>query len=143
MARNGLYFEDLALGMAASLSRRVGEADIIAFADVSGDDNPVHLDEAYAAGTPFKGRIAHGMLTASYISALLGAHLPGPGAVYISQTLSFRRPVRLGAEVQARVEIVGLDADKARATFACACVVDGKTVLDGEAVVMAPRRPPG
>lgn len=143
MHRTGYVFEDLAIGMEARLERRVEEADVIAFAAVSGDDNPVHLDAAYAAQTPFKERIAHGMLSASYISALLGAHLPGPGAIYISQTLQFKRPVKLGALVEARVAVIGLDADKARATFACVCSVDGKSVLEGEAVVMAPRRAAG
>jgi 3-hydroxybutyryl-CoA dehydratase len=140
MSRKSYCFEDLSLGMSAELRRVVSEADVVAFAGVSGDDNPVHLDAAYAAQTPFKERIAHGMLTASYISALLGAHMPGPGAIYVSQSLSFRRPVKLGAEVLARVEVVGLDEAKARATFACRCEVDGKAVLEGEAVVMAPRR---
>jgi 3-hydroxybutyryl-CoA dehydratase len=143
MDQIGKYFEDLTLGMEAELTRTVTDADVRAFAAVSGDDNPVHLDAAYAATTPFKERIAHGMLTASYISALLGVRLPGPGAIYISQTLSFRRPVKLGDEVIARVEITGLDPERARATFACKCSVGGKAVLEGEAVVMAPRRAAG
>lgn len=137
---SGLFFEDLSVGQSASLTRTVGEADIQAFAEVSGDDNPVHLDEAYAAQTPFKGRIAHGMLGASYFSALLGTRLPGPGAIYLSQTLKFKRPVRLGDTVTARVEITALDAEKGRVTLACEAQVDGKTVIDGEAVIMAPRR---
>lgn len=141
MGRAFLYFEDLAVGMSAEMVRTVSEADVIAFAELSGDDNPLHLDAAYAATTPFKERIAHGMLTASYISALLGARLPGPGSVYLSQTLSFRRPVKLGDLVEARVEAIALNAEKARATFACRCAVDGKAVLEGEALVMVPRRP--
>ncbi|MBU6407529.1 MAG: MaoC family dehydratase [Alphaproteobacteria bacterium] len=136
----GQFFEDLRIGQSASFVRTVTEADVMAFAAVSGDDNPVHLDEAFAAGTPFKTRIAHGMLSASFISALLGVHLPGPGAIYLSQTLQFRRPVRLGASVEARVEITALDEAKGRVTLACACSVDGKRVLDGEAVVLAPKR---
>ena len=136
----GQFFEDLRIGQSASFVRTVTEADVMAFAAVSGDDNPVHLDEAFAAGTPFKTRIAHGMLSASFISALLGVHLPGPGAIYLSQTLQFRRPVRLGASVEARVEITALDEAKGRVTLACACNVDGKRVLDGEAVVLAPKR---
>lgn len=137
----GLFFEDLTLGQAEALTRTVGEADIAAFAAVSGDDNPVHLDAAFAATTPFKERIAHGMLTASYISALIGTRLPGPGAIYVSQTLSFKRPVRIGDEVTTRVEVSALDEVKNRVTFACMCSVGGKPVLEGEAVVIAPRRP--
>ena len=136
----GLFFEDLHIGQGASLLRTVTEADVIAFADVSGDHNPVHLDEAFAAQTAFKTRIAHGMLSASYISALLGTRLPGPGAIYLSQTLFFRQPVRLGVTVEARVEVSALDASKGRVTLDCVCNVEGKPVLEGEAVVLAPRR---
>lgn len=141
MTARGLYFEELSVGMSAEMSRTVEEADVRAFADVTGDDNPVHLDAAYAATTPFKERIAHGMLSAGYISALLGTRLPGPGAIYVSQTLSFRRPVKLGVRVDARVEVTALDDAKGRVTLACICAVDGKAVAEGEAVVIAPRRP--
>lgn len=141
MAGPGLFFEDLTIGQTAESTRTVGEADIAAFAAVSGDDNPVHLDAAFAATTPFRERIAHGMLSASYISAIIGTRLPGPGAIYISQTLAFKRPVKLNDAVTTRVEITALHADKARATFQCACLVNGKPVLEGEAVVMVPRRP--
>ncbi len=140
MAERGLFFEDLSTGQSVALTKIVGESDIAAFAAVSGDDNPVHLDAAFAAATPFKERIAHGMLTASYISALIGTRLPGPGAIYVSQTLAFKRPVKIGDEVTARVEISALDPAKGRVTFACACIVNGKPVLEGEAVVIAPRR---
>jgi 3-hydroxybutyryl-CoA dehydratase len=140
MTRQGLFFEDLSIGQASELSRVVTDADIRGFATVSGDDNPVHLDAEYAATTQFKERIAHGILTASYISALIGTKLPGPGAIYVSQTLSFRRPVKLNDEVLARVEIKSLDAEKNRVTLACVCSVGGKNVLEGEAVVLAPRR---
>jgi 3-hydroxybutyryl-CoA dehydratase len=136
----GLYFEEMSLGQAEQSARVVGEADIAAFAAVSGDDNPVHLDAGFAATTPFKERIAHGMLTASYISALIGTRLPGPGAIYVSQSLSFKRPVRIGDEVTTRVEVAALDPVKGRVTFACVCSVGGKAVLEGEAVVIAPRR---
>ena len=141
MAERGLFFEDLSTGQSVALTKVVGESDIVAFAAVSGDDNPVHLDAAFAATTPFKERIAHGMLTASYISALIGTRLPGPGAIYVSQTLNFKRPVRIGDEVTAQVEISALDPARARVTFACSCSVGGKPVLEGEAVVIAPRRP--
>ncbi|MGE0045506.1 MAG: MaoC family dehydratase [Hyphomonadaceae bacterium] len=140
---SGLKFEDLFVGQFAESSNVVTEAVVVAFAEVSGDKNPVHLDASYAAGTPFKERIAHGMLSAAYISAMIGMHLPGPGAIYVSQTLGFRRPVKLGATVTTRVEITALDAEKARATFATICSVDGKTVLEGEAVIMVPRREAG
>lgn len=140
MAGPGLHFEDLQIGQSVEASRVVTEADIVAFAAVSGDDNPVHLDAAFAAATPFKERIAHGMLTASYISAQIGTRLPGPGAIYVSQSLSFKRPVRIGDEVTTRVEIAALDAGKGRVTLTCVCSVGGKTVLEGEALVIAPRR---
>ncbi|MBI1186812.1 MAG: (R)-hydratase [Alphaproteobacteria bacterium] len=140
MSKSGLCFEDLSVGMAAESEVVVTESVVQAFADVSGDANPVHLDADYAASTPFKERIAHGMLSAAYISALIGMKLPGPGAIYVSQTLSFRRPVKLGAAVRTRVEVAALDAEKARATLACVCSVDGKSVVEGEAVIMVPRR---
>lgn len=132
--------EDLIVGQAAELTRTVSEGDIGAFAAVTGDDNPIHLDEAYAAATPFKGRIAHGMLAAGYISAAIGTKLPGPGAIYISQTLRFRRPVRIGDTVTTRVEITALDQARARAALATTCLVNGKTVVEGEAEIMVPRR---
>ena len=137
----GLFFEELSVGQSAELSRTVGAADIEAFADVSGDNNPVHLDAAYAATTQFGGRIAHGMLSAAYISAVIGTKLPGPGSIYLSQSLRFRRPVKIGDAVTARATITSLDADKGRATIATACEVGGKVVVDGEALIMVPKRP--
>ena len=137
----GHYFDELMVGQSAEMSRVVGAGDIEAFAEVSGDENPVHLDEAYAATTTFGERIAHGMLSGAYISAVLGTKLPGPGAIYLSQSLRFRRPVRIGDLVTARVTVAALDPDKGRVTLATACEVNGKTVVDGEAVVIAPRRP--
>ena len=137
---NGLFLEDLSVGQSAELSREVGVGDLEAFAAVTGDDNPVHLDEAYAATTPFGGRITHGMLSAGYISALIARKLPGPGAIYLSQSLRFRRPVRIGDLVTARAEITAIDETKARVTLATTCLVDGKVVVDGEAVIVAPRR---
>lgn len=138
---DGAYLEDLEIGQTAELRRTVTAPDIDAFAAVTGDTNPVHLDEAYAAATQFKGRIAHGMLSAGYISAVLGTRLPGPGAIYVSQTLNFRRPVRIGDEVTAEVKVTAIDPARGRVTFATQCVVAGKTVLEGEAVVIVPRRP--
>ena len=137
----GLYFEDLSEGQSAELTRVASVEVTQAFAELSGDVNPIHLDEGYAKGTPFGGRIAHGMLSAAYISAVLGTKLPGPGAIYLSQHLRFRRPVRLGEEVTARVTVKALDAQRGHVTLATACEVNGKTVVDGEAVVMVPRRP--
>lgn len=136
----GLYFDELSVGQSAEITQVVGAGDIEAFAEVSGDINPVHLDEAYAKTTTFGGRIAHGMLSAAYISAVLGTRLPGPGAIYLSQSLRFRRPVKIGDPVTARVTVKALDAGKAHATLETVCQVNGKTVIDGEAVVMVPRR---
>jgi 3-hydroxybutyryl-CoA dehydratase len=137
---NGRYLEELVIGQRAERRWVVTAADIEAFAAVTGDDNPVHLDEAYAATTQFGGRIAHGMLSASYISAVLGTELPGPGAIYVSQMLNFRRPVRIGDEVTAEVTVATIDARRGRVTLRTTCSVAGKRVLEGEAVVIAPRR---
>lgn len=136
----GLYFDELSVGQSAETTRVVGAADIEAFAAVSGDVNPVHLDEDFAKTTTFGGRIAHGMLAAAYISAVIGNDLPGPGAIYLSQSLRFRRPVKIGDPVTARVTVKALDAAKGHATFETACLVNGKTVVDGEALIMVPRR---
>ena len=135
-----LFFEDLSLGQSAETDRTVDAGVIDAFAAVSGDTNPVHMDDAYAATSPFGERIAHGMLAAAYISAVLGVRLPGTGAIYVSQTLRFRRPVKIGDVVTARVTVTELDPERARATLATVCLVDDKPVVEGEAVVMLPRR---
>jgi len=140
MARQVYCFEDLEVGMEASFAKTVSEADILAFAEVTGDKNPVHLDAAYAAKTIFKEPIAHGMLTAGYISAVFGMELPGPGAIYVSQTLNFRAPVMIGDRVVAKVRVMELYPAKRRARFECVCSVDGKPVLEGEAVLMVPAR---
>ena len=115
--------------------------NIITFAEVIGDRNPVHLDAAYAATTPFKTPIAHGMLTAGYISTVFGMHLPGPGAIYVSQTQNFRDPVRQGDHVVASVRIVDLIAAKKRARFVCLCRVGDRIVLEGETILMVPGQP--
>lgn len=138
---HGLFFEDLSIGQSAETTRIVSAADIDAFAALSGDTNPVHLDDEYARGTTFQGRIAHGMLSGAYISAVLGTKLPGPGAIYLTQSLRFRRPVRIGDPVVTRVTVSALDERRGYVTLATLCQVDGKTVVDGEAVVVAPRRP--
>lgn len=134
------YFEDLEVGTQASFQHEVTEEDILDYARLTGDTNPVHLDEHYAANTIFKTRIAHGMMTAGYISTIFGTRLPGPGCIYISQSLSFRAPVRIGDVVTARVVVSELIPAKKRAVFACDCSVAGKTVLQGEAVLMVPSR---
>lgn len=137
----GLYFEDLSEGQSAEMTRVASAAVVEAFAELSGDVNPVHLDEAYAKTTSFGGRIAHGMLAAAYISAVIGTKLPGPGAVFLTQSLRFRRPVRIGDEVTTRATIKTLIPQRAHAIVAAACEVNGKTVVDGEALIMVPRRP--
>jgi 3-hydroxybutyryl-CoA dehydratase len=139
-ALHGYVLEDLRVGESAGLSRVVTAGDIETFAAVTGDDNPVHLDEAYAAASRFGGRIAHGMLSAGYISAVLGTKLPGPGAVYVSQSLRFRRPVRIGDEVVATATVSEIDPERGRVTLKTVCTVAGAVVADGEAVVMPPRR---
>jgi 3-hydroxybutyryl-CoA dehydratase len=135
-------FEDLEIGQEARLVRTVRPSDVQSFADISGDHNPVHLDPVYAATTPFKTTIAHGMLTAAYISAIFGTDMPGPGCIYVSQTLNFRAPVRPGDEVVTLVRVVDLIAGKRRVRFDCRCTVAGKPVLEGEAILMVPGRVP-
>lgn len=136
----GKFFEDLSVGQSEELTYDVTDAVIRKFADVSGDDNPVHLDEAFAASTQFGGRIAHGMLSAGFISAVIGTRLPGYGSIYLSQQMRFRRPVKIGDQVTARATIKELDADRSRATVETVCTVGGKVVVDGEAVVLVPRK---
>ena len=137
---HGLYFEDLSVGQEAVYTKTVGEADIVLYAGVSGDTNPVHLDAEFAATTPFKERIAHGMLSAGFISAVIGTKLPGPGAIYLSQSLRFKAPVKIGDTVTARARIAELDPAKRRVTIATTCEVRGKVVIDGEAVIMVDSR---
>lgn len=133
-------FEDLSLGMREILMRTVMETDITGFATVTGDHNPIHLDERYAAQTKFGQRIAHGLFTASLISAVIGMRLPGPGAIYLSQTLQFLAPVRIGDVVTASAEVVELVESRRRVRLFCDCVADGRPVLEGEAWVAVPSR---
>ncbi len=135
-----VFIEDMEPGMKASLSRTFGEEEVEAFARITGDVNPAHLDEEFAAATTFGRRVVHGMLTASLISAVLGTRLPGKGAIYISQSIQFRAPVFIGDTVTAEVEIMGVDARRKRVTLATRCLVNAKVVLRGEAVVLAPSR---
>ncbi len=141
MSEYGFYIEDLSPGMSARFGKTITDADILMFAGVSGDTNPVHLNEEFAMGTPFQGRIAHGMLTASLISTVIGTKLPGPGCVYVSQTLKFRAPVRAGDTVTARASVEEIDLERGRVKMSTICSVDNKTVLEGEAVIMVQRRP--
>ena len=141
MAPKSVSFEDLSIGQEASISNTVTADVINAFASVSGDRNPVHIDADYAAATMFKERIAHGMLSAAYISAVFGMALPGPGAIYISQTLNFKAPVKIGDTVVATVKVSELVPEKKRAKFECVCTVEGKPVVVGEALLMVPARP--
>jgi 3-hydroxybutyryl-CoA dehydratase len=142
MARDGVKkvyrFEDLEVGMDAYAVNVVTMADIIAFADITGDRNPVHLDPEYAAKTIFKEPIAHGFLTAGYISAVFAQELPGPGAIYISQTLNFRGPAKVGDEIITRVRVAELYPAKFRARFESVSSVRGKPALEGEAVLWFP-----
>ena len=137
-----MTLEGLSQGQAAERVHRVEPSDLIAFADVSGDRNPLHMDEAYAQASPFRGRVAHGMLLGAWISALLGEALPGPGAIYVSQSLAFRRPVRIGDEVIVRVEVAEVDAKAGHVRMATRCSVAGRSVLDGEAIMRVPRGEP-
>ena len=134
------YFEDLEVGQAAEAVHVIAAKDIEAFGHAVGDLNPVHFDEAYAAETPFGGRIAHGMLAGGYISALIASELPGPGSIYNGQTLDFLRAVRIGDELVVRVEVTALDDAKAQVTLSTVCKVGRKAMVRGEAVVTAPRR---
>ena len=136
----GYILDELHVGMAAEKIVVATEDRIRLFAEASDDFNPVHLDEDYAQETMFQGRIAHGMLTASHVSALIGMRLPGPGSVYVSQSLQFKRPVKIGATVTSRVEITQIDPAKGFVTLSTTCLIAGKTVLSGEAIVMVAKR---
>ena len=135
-----LAFEDLQIGMRVVLMKSVMDTDVVGFAQLSGDDNPIHLCDTYAAGTKFGQRIAHGLYTASLISAVLGTRLPGPGAVYRSQTLNFHAPVRIGDVVTVIVEVVELVPEGRKVRLRCEAMIDGTIVLDGEAMVSVPGR---
>jgi 3-hydroxybutyryl-CoA dehydratase len=137
----GKYLDEISEGMTAVFSKTVTEADIVLFAGITGDTNPVHLDEEFAKPTMFKGRIAHGMLTAGFISTVFGTKLPGPGCIYMSQSLKFKAPVRIGDTVKARVTVGAVDREKGRVTFATTCHVGEQIVLDGEAQLVVPKRP--
>ncbi|HPB91041.1 MAG: MaoC family dehydratase [Rhodocyclales bacterium] len=137
---NGYDFEDLEVGMTATFAKTITEADIVLFASVSGDNNAMHINEEFAQTTQFKGRIAHGMLSASVISAAIAGRLPGPGTIYLSQNLRFKAPVRPGDTVHAIVTIKELLPEKRRVSLSTVCTVGGKVVIDGDALVMPTTR---
>lgn len=137
---NGYDIEDLSVGMTASFSKTITEADIILFAGASGDNNAIHINEDFAQKTPFKGRIAHGMLTASTISAAIANRLPGPGTIYMSQNMRFVGPVRPGDTVEATVTVQEIVPEKCRALLKTTCSVKGAVVVEGEALVKTTSR---
>ena len=134
----GYEFEELRVGMSATYAKTITEADIVLFAAVSGDNNAIHTNEEFAAATIFKGRIAHGMLSASVISAALANKLPGPGAIYMSQNLRFRAPVRAGDTVRATVTVKELIPEKHRVLLSTCCTVRDEVVIEGDALVALP-----
>jgi 3-hydroxybutyryl-CoA dehydratase len=139
--REGGYgLNDLTVGMTAAYERVVTEQDVVQFAEISGDHNPVHLDEEYARTTRFKGRIVHGMLSASFLSTTIASRLPGPGTIYLAQNLTFRAPVRIGDLVEARVTVAEIVREKARVVLKTVCRVGDTVVIDGDALVVVPTR---
>ena len=135
---HGYYFDDLSVGMTAIYAKTMTNADIVMFAGISGDTNPIHLNEEFSGGTGLEGRVAHGMLTASLISTVIGTKLPGPGCIYLKQSLDFKAPVKAGDTVTARVTIREIVAGRKRVILDTVCRIGEKVVLDGEAVVMVP-----
>ena len=137
---DGYDIEDLSVGMSATFAKTITEADIVLFASASGDNNAVHINEEFAQTTQFKGRIAHGMLTASVISAAIAGRLPGPGTIYLGQNLRFKAPVRPGETVHAKVTVKELFPEKRRVALNTVCTVGGKVVIEGDALVMPTSR---
>lgn len=136
----GKRIDQLTVGETATFSKTIGESDVYLFAGITGDFNPAHIDQVASEKTFFKGRIAHGMLSAGLISAVIGMRLPGPGSIYLSQTLFFKAPVRIGDTVTAKAEVIEILAEKNRVRIATTCALqDGKIVLEGEAMVMPPK----
>jgi len=137
---HGYYFEDLEVGMSSTYAKTITETDIVLFAGMSGDNNPVHLNHEFASATMFEGRIAHGMLSAGFISTVLGTKLPGPGCIYLSQNLKFKAPVRANDTVTAKVTITNMIPEKRFVELETVCLVDGKPVITGDATVMVPSK---
>ena len=138
--KEGYKYEDLSVGMTHETHHVITEKDIELFAEVSGDRNPLHMDEEFAKKTAFGQRIAHGALTASYISGILGNDLPGPGSIFVGLSMRFRRPVYIGSKVIVRVEVTEMIERGNRVTLKVSCNVDGKAAISGEAIVMVPNR---
>ena len=136
----GYGINELEVGQSAEITRLVDDNTVKQFAEVSGDFNPLHMDEAYAARSPFRGRIAHGALVASFISCVLGNHLPGPGAVFAGMTMRFERPVRIGDTVIARATVTEGDIKARRVKLACVCEVEGQTCMEADAEVIVRKR---
>jgi 3-hydroxybutyryl-CoA dehydratase len=132
------FLEDLSVGQSASYTRSISEADVREFALMSGDFNPIHLDEAYAQATRFKGRIVHGMLPVTFVSTVLGTQLPGAGCIFMSASFRFKAPVRIGDTVVATCTVREINAPKSRVTFDCTCAVGDVIVVEGEALVKVP-----
>ena len=138
----GKTIDQIAVGDADTFTKTVSETDIYLFAGVTGDLNPAHIDESYASGTFFKTRIAHGMLSAGFISAVIGMKLPGPGTIYMKQDIKFLAPVRIGDTITARAEVIEINGEKNRVTLRTTCTSgDGTMVVDGEALVSPPKAP--
>lgn len=137
---NGFYFEDLEVGTTDEFSKTISESDIQTFADVSGDKNPVHLNPEYAKATVFKGCIAHGILTASFVSTVIGTRMPGPGCIYVAQNLKFKAPVRAGDTVKAVCTVTELNEKRKFAEIKTQCFVGNRLVVDGNATIMVPAR---
>jgi len=138
--QHGYYLEDLSVGMSDVYAKTITEADVLLYAGVSGDTNPLHINEEFAAQTRFKGRIAHGMLTTSLWSTIIGTLLPGPGCAYMSQNMKFLKPVRIGETVTAIITVAEINEEKQRASLDCDCQVSGKSVASGRAVVWVPKK---
>jgi len=138
--QHGYYLEDLSVGMTSSFEKTILAKDIDAFAKITGDTNPVHLDEEYAATTPFKARIAHGMMSAGLISTVLGTQLPGPGCIYLDQQIKFRAPVFIDDTVVATVTIEDINQRRGRVTLKTQCFVNDKLVADGTASMMVDKK---
>lgn len=140
---HGYYLEDLSVGMSASYAKTVTETDVVLFAGISGDDNPVHINEEFARETKFQGRIVHGMFSAALISCVAGTRLPGPGAIYTDQQLRFKAPVRIGDTVTATCTVKEIVAARRRVVADTVCTVKGEVVVEGTATFMVDRRPEG
>ena len=139
LAFGQLPIEEITVGMEISYSQTITDADVKSFAGISGDHNPIHMSDEYAQNTRFKKRMAHGLMSASFFSALFGTKIPGPGCLYVSQSLQFKRPVYLGDTVTATVIVKEVDMIKRRVFFRTVCRVKNKTVIDGEAELYIPR----